>query len=177
MKTEVDPYFINNEISIPKLSSYPWELEDSWVHVCKTNNKRNPYIVSFYNNKDYKRGTIIYSEFIYHKHPTSYVIFNESNLAERMYTNPKNRGRGYWKWIPLVLRCFFYNNLEKIYLDGSPERSLAAEKAYKKAVALLKQKSIYINNGRRVHLEETTPPRDPAFPYIWYNQRVKEIGK
>jgi hypothetical protein len=174
METSVSPYFVNNEISIPELSCYPWELEDSWIHVCKTNNKKSPYIVSFYNNKDYERGTIIYSEFIYHKYPTSYVIFNEKNLAERIYTNPVYRGRGYWKWVPLVLRCFFYNNLNKIYLDATPERSMAGERAYKKAIHLLKQKHIYINNGR-MNIGEIDPPRDPAFPYVWYNQRIKGI--
>lgn len=172
--TLVNPYFIENDICIPALSSYPIELENSWIHICKTKNNYISYIVSFYHNDDYEKGTIVYSNFIYNKYPTSYVLFNENNLAIRIYTDPRNRGRGYWKWVALVLRCFFYNNLDKIYVDATPERSMAGERAYSKAMQLSKQKKIYKNNGR-MNLGEIDPPRDPAFPYVWYNQRIKEI--
>lgn len=161
-----------NEIVIPNLEDYPQELENSWIHIYKVEDHFDiSYIVSFYNNDDYPRGTIIVSPFLYHIYPDSYVIFNKDNLSTRIYTNPVYRGRGYWKWIPQVLRCFFYNNFDNIYLDSSPERSMAGEKAYKKAIEIMKQKKIYVNNGR-MKLGELEPPRDPSFPYIWYNNRI-----
>jgi hypothetical protein len=160
------------EIDLPEFNEYPKELENTWLHVYKVKDHFDlSYIVSFYKNNDYPRGTVIVSPFLYHKYPDGYVIFDKQYFSSRIYGNPMYRGRGWWKWVPIVLRTFFYSNMNKIFVDATPERSMAGERSYKKALPYLKQKNPTINNGR-MNLGEMEPPRDPTSPYIWYNNRV-----
>jgi len=169
-KTE---FYIKNVegVNIPYLNQYPEELSDSWIHICETPMHRQiAYIVSFYHNTDNPKGTIIYSHKIYNKYPDMFITLDKNFLADRMYTNPKLRKRGYWKWAAMVLRPFFYNNLNKIYIDGRRDRAPFAEKAYLKAASMLSDTKIEYSK-----LKKNIWDRDPVFPYIWYNQTEVSI--
>jgi GNAT superfamily N-acetyltransferase len=168
---------IINEKKIPYLSSFPEELENVWVHVHKFENHPTlSLVVSLYKNDDFKRGTVIVSPYFYHKYPDVYCIYTkdidgDTYIGARAYTNPKYRGRGYWKWFILFLRSFLYNNLQ-MYTDVSPERNSFLEKAYVSAHIIAKKTiTKYFNDGK-MFTRDGKEPRDPCFPDIWYNQRV-----
>jgi hypothetical protein len=156
--------------SIPSISSYPEELSNSWIHICKTPMHRQiAYIVSIYHNSDNPKGTIIFSNKIYNFYPDMFVTFDKNGLADKMYTRPDLRKKGYWKWVPLVLRPFFYNNLNKTYVDGRQDRSTFADKAYAKAIKMLGQ----IPVEQKKFKDSFVWRRDPINDYIWYNKRIE----
>jgi hypothetical protein len=170
-----------NEKKIPYLSSFPKELENVWVHVHKFENHPTlSLVVSLYKNDDFKKGTIIISPYFYHKYPDVYCVYTkdvdgETHIGTRAYTNPKYRGRGYWKWFILFLRSFLYNNLQ-MYTDVSPERNSFMEKAYKNVQKTINYEYDKYKNDGKMYTKEYQEPRDPCFPDIWYNHRIGGIN-
>jgi len=173
MATEITPDTTNG-IPTPSFSSYPEELGDSWIQV--TFLKDHPdlsLIAMLYINSKHKKGTVIFSDYIPNDYPDMYYTLDKQHLANRVYTNPEYRRRGYWKIFGTLMRSIIYN-YNGIIPDGSTDRAKAVEKAYLAMVNIGKQAKWLPNNGRMFkHLaSEIEPPREPAYPYIWYNQRV-----
>ena len=175
-------------IATPSYSQYPTELGESWVQV--TFFEDHPTlggVIALYKNNRYTTGTIIFSKYILNDYPDMYLTFTKNGniagtdkntgiLADRMYTNPIYRKRGYWKFVGTLMRSIIYSYNKRI-LDGTTNRAMAIERAYLKMMSLGGQKRGFNNNGRMFKHSgsEIEPPREPSFPFIWYNQRIGGI--
>lgn len=173
MTTEIIPFYTNG-VATPLFKEYPVEFGDSWI--CVTFLKDHPdlsLIAMLYKNNKYPKGTIIFSKYIHNDYPDMYYTLDKDHLANRVYTNPMYRRRGYWKIFGSLMRSIIYN-YNGIIPDGSADRANAVEKAYLAMVSIGKQAKWLPNNGRMFkHMgSEIEPPREPAYPYIWYNQRA-----
>ena len=173
MSTIITPCETNG-VATPSFSNYPKELGDSWVMV--TFFKDNPAVstaVCLYINNKYPKGTIVMSKYMMNDYPDMYYILDKTNTVTRFYTNPIYRRRGYWKLFGTLMRSIMYN-YNGIVPDSTDDRAFFGEKAYLAMVNIGKQKKWLKNNGRMFnHLGiEFEPPRNPAFPSIWYNQRI-----
>jgi hypothetical protein len=176
--TEFVPEVINNNKLIFDIQSKPKNLKNFWAVVTKI--KRHPFIshaVAIYINDKKPNGTIIYSNYFYHEYPDLYVIYDKDNNAIRVYTGILHRNKRYWEYFAFLFRNFFYFNLD-IYTDIAKDRTDYAEKMYLRIVdsvsdRLSSGKDYYnpISNARTEFSEENIP-RDPCFPYIWYNHRM-----
>jgi len=160
------------------LKEYPEKLNKYWIHITefKKPNKIK-YCVSFYKNNNFLPGTIIVSDYILNDYPDLYLTIDRNLLANRVYTNPELRPSGAWKWIGVLTRLFFYNNLEKQNVDVPSKRNLIADIAYNKTKTILKEKHIYKKNEIQKVLEIVEPARDFMYPDIWYNKRIKGVLK
>jgi hypothetical protein len=172
MSTEIIPDSTDG-IPTPWFSSYPEELGNSWIHNCFMEDHPSIGLVScVYFNDKYPKGTVIFSRHILNDYPDMYITWDKKYLANRMYTNPIHRRKGYWKFVGVLLRCLMYG-YNRTVVDGSDDRAFAIEKAYLKMMSF-GQKKWLPNNGRMLKHKgwEIQPPREPAYPYIWYNQRI-----
>ena len=172
-------------VPTPSYSQYPSELDKSWIHVTFfEDHPKLAGVISIYKNDKYPTGTVIFSKHILNEYPDMYMTLNKGGatyatteknvvLSDRIYTNPVYRRRGYWKWAGSMMRSILYS-YNGLVLDGTDDRALAIEKIYVKAMKLGGQKKWFPNNGRMFNHKgwEKEPPREPAFPYIWYNQRL-----
>lgn len=178
METIVTPV-INNGVATPSFSQYPKEFGDSWIHVTLFDDHLTlAAIMCLYINDKHPPGTIIISKYMMNDYPDMHFTFNKNFEGERMYTNPVYRKRGYWKLFGILMRSIFYNYNGTV-LESTSNRALAVERAYLAMVKLAKQKDWVPNNGRMFnHMgSEIEPPRDPAYPAVWYNQRVGGIDE
>lgn len=158
------------------LDKYPEKLNSYWIQITELkDNNIIKYCVSFYKNKKYPPGTIIVSNYILNDYPDLYLTIDRNLLANRVYTNPKLRPSGAWKWIGVITRLFFYNNLNKQKIDVPSKRSFITDIAYNNTKKILKEKHIYKKNDVEKIFELTEPPRDFLYPALWYNKRVKRI--
>jgi hypothetical protein len=160
------------------LKEYPEKLNKYWIHVTEFKNpNRIKYCVSFYKNNKYAPGTIIVSDYILNDYPDLYLTIDRNLLANRVYTSPELRPSGAWKWIGVLTRLFFYNNMGQQKIDVPSKRSLLADIAYNNTKKILKEKHIYKKNQVETTAGITEPPRDFMYPTIWYNKRIKEVLK
>lgn len=176
MNTIITPYETNG-VATPHFSQYPTEFGHSWVQVTKFENHPTlTYAVCLYINDKYPNGTIVFSKYISNDYPDMYYTLDYNHRANRVYTNPVYRRRGYWKIFGTLMRSIIYN-YNGVIPDGSADRANAVEKAYLAMVRIGKQKGWLPNNGRMFNHQgsEIEPPREPAFPLIWYNQRIGGI--
>lgn len=171
--------FIDKERFVFDIESVSKDLENLWMSIIEI--KDHPFhsfAVAIYKNNDFEPGTIIVSKYFYHKYPDLYVVYNKENRTSRLYTNPKYRKSGYWKYFAPILRNFFYFNLN-IYSDFGTERSWLAHKMYLGLRKIILEKNNFLDEkyDKSVYkiMENFTDkdvPRDPCFPNIWYNQRI-----
>ena len=158
------------------LDKYPEKLNSYWIQI--TEFKKNniiKYCVAFYKNKKYPSGTIIVSNYISNDYPDLYLTIDKNLLANRVYTSPELRPSGAWKWIGVITRLFFYNNMGQQKIDVPSKRSFIADIAYNNTKKILKEKHIYKKNEVKKIFELTEPPRDFLYPAVWYNKRIKRI--
>ena len=178
METIITPQETNG-VATPHFSQYPTEFGHSWMQI--TFLKDHPdlsFAVCLYINNKYPNGTIIMSKHISNDYPDMYCTLDHNHKANRLYTNPIYRKRGYWKILGTLMRSIMYS-YNGVIADGSADRANAIEKAYLDMVRIGKQKKWLPNNGRMFSHQgsEIEPPREPVFPYIWYNQRIGGLDK
>lgn len=158
------------------LEKFPEELGNSWIFIHKfENHPFYSYLFSLYHNEDFPAGTVIISPYLYHRYPDIYSIYSkpdENNIyyGMRASINPRYRGQKWWNWYGYLTRIIFWGNLN-IHVDVTSDRNKKMEQFYQNATALFEQNNKIKNDGR-MYLPDEEMPRDPAFPYIWYNQRI-----
>lgn len=158
------------------LDKYPEKLNSYWIQI--TELKKNniiKYCVAFYKNKKYPPGTIIVSNYILNDYPDLYLTIDRNLLANRVYTSPELRPSGAWKWIGVLTRLFFYNNMGQQKIDVPSKRSLLADIAYNNTKKILKEKHIYKKSEVEITKGIVEAPRDFMYPAIWYNKRIKKV--
>jgi hypothetical protein len=177
---EFDTKQIDDNKIIFDVKSYPEELGKFWTVVTKIeDHPLISYVASIYINDDFMPGTIIESSFFYHKYPDLHVVYDKDIFAIRIYTSPFHRGKKHWEYLALVLRNFFYSNLN-IYTDISSDRTILAQNMYKTLRKnVIKDTDLTEEDDKtpykiRNNLLEKEIPRDPCFPYTWYNHRMAE---
>lgn len=178
METIITPV-INNGVATASFSQYPKEFGNSWVHVTLFDDHlTHAAIMCLYINDKYPNGTIIISKYIMNDYPDMHCTLNKNFEGERIYTNPTYRKRGYWKLFATLMRSVLYN-YNGVVIDSTSNRALAVERAYMSMMKLVDQKRWLHNNGRMFkHMgSEIEPPRDPAYPATWYNQRLGGIDE
>jgi hypothetical protein len=152
---------------------FPKELDGFWVHVCvELDSSSFTYIVSIYKNNDYPTGTVIISKYLPYAYPDMYGCFDKGYQVQRMYTNPIHRRNGYWVPFGVFLKKFFAEQFG-VNVDGTGDRSKQTDRIYARTRAVLGDAS-YVPpiKGGRIEYDEAEPPRDPAFPLIWFGQRI-----
>jgi hypothetical protein len=151
----------------------PDKLDGFWVHICvKPHNDQFAYLVSAYKNDKYPTGTIIISEELFYDYPDMYVCLDKNYYTFRIYTNPIHRRQGYWIPLGIFFKHFFSKHF-KVELEASPDRSKVADLIYNQQRNVGGQDyASPILAGGRIEREEMEPPRDPAFPLIWFGQRI-----
>lgn len=165
-----------NGVKLVDFSNFPEELENMWMAIHKFNNHGTLSAIAYiYKNDKYPPGTIVETPYMYHEYPDAYSVYLKENedgvfIGTRVYTNPKYRGRGWWKFLFGFLRDVLYTNFN-MYTDSTEERTVAVEKMYQHAQKMLNQDAYNQNDGR-FFVEEILPPRDPCYPEIWYNHRI-----
>jgi len=174
------PEIIEEDKLVFDIKSKPETLENFWAVVTKI--KRHPFIsyaIGIYLNDDFPEGTIIVSPYFYHKYPDFYVVYDKNNRTMRLYANPVYRGNRYWEYFAFIFRNFFYFNLN-LYTDLGSLRTDYVHKMYLRLKESVLEKSNLTeenDNSSPIINEsfsEKDIPRDPCFPYIWYNQRIGE---
>lgn len=152
---------------------FPKELDGFWVHVCvEPDHKDFTYIISIYKNNQYPTGTLIFSKYLPYAYPDMYVCIDSNYYTIRMYTSPLYRRRGYWVLFGVFFKSFFATQLN-VHLEAPPDRSKLADRIYARARKLAGQTySTPVLRGGRIDQDEMEPPRDPAFPLIWFGQRI-----
>jgi hypothetical protein len=172
----------NNNVVTIDLDKFPEELENSWcfIHDFKNNHNMYSYMFCLYNNDDFPKGTVIISPYFYHKYPDIYSLYSKPNedkvmFATRVHVNPKHRGKQWMIWYAYITRDIFWNNFGFI-ADVTSDRNKKVESWYKRYTELSGQEMKTQNNGRMNYPSEEMP-RDPAYPYIWYNNRISEKVK
>jgi hypothetical protein len=169
--TIITPITIDG-LAMADLSQYPTEFGDSWIHVCFLNGDNLKILICLYKNNKYPNGTFVFSEYTPNDYPDMYTTIDLLYHSNRMYTNPIYRNRGYWKLLASLLRSVFYTHAQ-IVLEGTPNRSPIAHGIYKKVTKLVKHATPNTPfPGGRTFMPEQVPPRDPAFPVVWYGQRI-----
>jgi hypothetical protein len=89
-----------------------------------------------------------------------------------MYTNPIHRRNGYWVLFGVFFKSFFVPQFN-VHLESSFDRSKLADRIYARARKLAGQTYfIPALKGGRIDQAEMEAPRDPAFPLIWFGQRI-----
>ena len=175
------PEIIDENKLIFNIKSKPENLENFWAVVTKI--KRHTFIsyaISIYINNDFPPGTIIHSNYFYHKYPDLYVIYDKHHNAIRIYTGLEHRNKKYWEYFVFLFRNFFYCNLN-IYTDIAEDRTDYAEKMYLTIMesinnlVALEEEHYNFSPNIKINFSEKEIPRDPCFPYIWYNHRM--VGK
>lgn len=155
---------------------FPTELENGWIFIHEfKNNKLFSNLFSMYKGDDFPRGTVVVSPYIYHRYPDIYSLYEQPNaegiiLGSRGQINPRYRGRKWWTWYAYMTRVIFWGNFKK-HIDVTPERNTKMETFYQKARKDFNQDWQMENTGRNKYPDEEMP-RDPIYPYIWYNHRV-----
>ena len=154
-------------------SNFPAELKGFWVHVCvEPDHKDFTYIISIYKNNQYPTGTVILSKYLPYEYPDMYVCISSNYLTVRMYTSPLHRRNGYWVLFGVFLKSFFSTHLG-VELEAPPDRSKLADRIYARARKVAGQTFATIPlRGGRIDQDEMEAPRDPAFPLIWFGQRI-----
>ena len=159
------------------LDSYPEILKNSWIQVTTfEDHPKIGYSIQVYKNTIHPSGTVIVSKYINSDYPDFYTTLDKDVSADRVYTNPIYRGMGTWKWIAVFLRLFFYNNMSGLVTKVPPKRNFMAHSAYIKAKEILMEKEMLPEEQLEL-FGETKFPRDPMYPSIWYNKRIKEVIK
>jgi hypothetical protein len=151
----------------------PAELDGFWVHVCvEPDQKDYTYIVSIYKNDEHPTGTIVLSKYLPYAYPDMYVCIDNNYHTVRMYTNPIHRRNGYWVLFGAFLKPFFAKQFN-VELEAPSDRSKLADRIYARARLLAGQTFATTPlRGGRIDQDEMEPPRDPAFPLIWFGQRI-----
>lgn len=155
---------------------FPTELDNGWIFIHKfENHPMYSYLFSMYNNDDFPRGTVVVSPYIYHKYPDIYSLYAKETedgkyLGERAQINPRYRGRKWWTWYGYMTRIIFWGTFQK-HIDATSERNNKMETFYQKAIKAFDQTWQLPNDGREKYPDEEMP-RDPMFPYVWYNHRI-----
>ena len=172
---------IIDETIVFDIKSKPENLENFWCVITKIS--RHPFIsqaIAVYVDKKFPSGTIIVSKYFYHRYPDFYVIYDKNNNAIRLYTRPKYRGNKNWEYFAFLFKNFFYFNLGE-NTNLAEDRSEIAQKMYLKLTKSILEKDesledfLFSPAKIREDFSEDKVPRDPCFPYIWYNQRMGEI--
>jgi hypothetical protein len=165
------------------IKSKPKNLKNFWAVVTKID--RHPFIsqaIAIYVNQDFPSGTIIVSKYFYHKYPDFYVVYDKENNAMRVYTSPPYRGNKNWEYFALLFKNFFYLNLGE-HTNLSQDRSVIGEEMYLKIKKSVLEKGedleSFFNPATNIRndFSEKDVPRDPCFPYIWYNHRMGETNE
>lgn len=169
MNPEVNPNLL--------LDSYPDQLNGCWIQITKTkDHPKIEYSVQVYKNNIHPSGTIIVSNYINSNYPDFYTTLDKDISADRVYTDPRYRNLGTWKWLAVILRLFFYNNMNGLVTKVPSKRNFMAHSAYMKAKSILMETEMLPKEKLEL-FGETKFPRDPIYPSVWYNKRVKEVGK
>jgi len=169
MNPEINPDFF--------LDSYPKLMKGSWIQITTLENHPGiKYSVQVYKNNMHPSGTIILSKYINSIYPDFYTTLDKNISADRVYTDPRYRNLGTWKWIAVLLRLFFYNNMGGLITKVPAKRNFIAHSAYIKAKEILMEKEMLPKKDLEL-FGKTDFPRDPMYPSIWYNKRVKEVIK
>jgi hypothetical protein len=152
---------------------FPDMLTGFWVHVCiEPDNKDFTYIVSIYKNTEHPTGTVILSEYLPYAYPDMYMCVDNNYHAIRVYTNPVHRRNGYWVSFGLFFKSFFATQFG-VDLEAPFDRSKVTDRIYAKARRIAGQTfATPALRGGRIDHDEMEPPRDPAFPLIWFGQRI-----
>lgn len=152
---------------------FPEKLSGFWVHVCvEPESNLFTYIVSIYKNDDYPTGTVVLSKYMPYAYPDMYGCFDKNYHIQRMYTNPIHRRNGYWIPFGIFFKKFFADQFN-VNVDGTADRSKQTDRIYNRTRALLGESSyVPATKGGRIDYDEAEPPRDPAFPLIWFGQRI-----
>lgn len=153
--------------------SFPEKLTGFWVHVCvEPDNPGYTYIVSIYKNDAYPTGTVILSKYMPYEYPDMYMCVDTNYQAIRVYTNPIHRRNGYWVAFGVFFKTFFAEQFG-VDLEAPFDRSKWTDKIYNKARKIYGQSFVTpVLRGGRIDQDEMEPPRDPAFPLIWFGQRI-----
>lgn len=153
--------------------NFPEKLTGFWVHVCvKPDHKTFTYIVSIYKNNQYPTGTVILSEYLPYTYPDMYMCVDNKYHAIRVYTNPTHRRNGYWVSFGVFFKSFFATQFG-VDLEAPFDRSRVTDRIYAKARRIAGQAfATPTLKGGRIDQDEMEPPRDPAFPVIWFGQRI-----
>lgn len=173
---------IDNGIVTLDFESFPKELGNSWIFIHEfKNHPFYSYLFSMYHNDDFPKGTIVVSPFFYHKYPDIYSLYSKKTdkniyLGERASVNPKYRGQTWWIWYAYMTRVIFWDILG-IVVDITPDRNKKMEAFYQKYTTQYRTDEDNIENNGRMNYPSEEMPRDPAFPYIWYNNRISAKNK
>jgi len=149
------------------------KLSGFWVHVCvEPDNPGYTYIASIYKNDAYSTGTVILSKYMPYEYPDMYMCVDTNYQAIRVYTNPIHRRNGYWVAFGVFFKTFFAEQFG-VNLEAPFDRSKWTDRIYNKARKIYGQSFITpVLRGGRIDQDEMEPPRDPAFPLIWFGQRI-----
>ena len=149
------------------------ELDGFWVHVCvEPDHKDFTYIVSIYKNDKHTTGTVVLSDTLPYAYPDMYMCVDNRHHAIRVYTNPVHRRNGYWVLFGAFLKSFFATHFN-VELEAPPDRSKLADRIYARARKVAGQTFATTPlRGGRIDQDEMEAPRDPAFPLIWFGQRI-----
>lgn len=167
---------MDGKVATADFECFPKELGNSWIFIHKfENHPLYSYLFSLYHNNDFEKGTVVMSPYIYHKYPDIYSVYakpqkDDIHYGIRVNVNPKFRGRGWWTWYGYLTRVIFWGTFG-IHVDSTQERNTKIENFYQKATNAIGQNWKTENSGRNNYPDEEMP-RDPAFPYIWYNNRI-----
>jgi hypothetical protein len=155
------------------LYNFPEKLYGFWVHVCvEPENPGYTYIVSIYKNEENPTGTVVVSKYMPYEYPDMYMCVDTKYQAIRVYTNPLHRRNGYWVAFGVFFKYFFAEQFG-VDLEAPFDRSKWTDKIYTKARKIYGQTFITpVLKGGRIDQDEMEPPRDPAFPLIWFGQRI-----
>ena len=151
----------------------PEKLDGFWVHVCvEPDHKDFTYIVSIYKDSQHPTGTVILSKYLPYAYPDMYMCVDTKYHAIRVYTNPVHRRNGYWVLFGVFFKSFFATQFN-VDLEAPFDRSKFTDRIYAKARRIAGQTFATTPlKGGRIDQDEMEPPRDPAFPLIWFGQRI-----
>ena len=152
---------------------FPEKLTGFWVHVCvEPDTKDFTYIVSIYKNNLHPTGTVLLSNTLPYDYPDMYMCVDNNYHAIRVYTNPIHRRNGYWVLFGVFFKSFFATQFY-VNLEAPFDRSKLTDRIYAKARHIVGQTFVTPTlSGGRIDNPEMEPPRDPAFPLIWFSQRI-----
>lgn len=174
--TNIYPKF-DGKVLTADFEKFPQELGNSWIVIHKFDNHSfYSYMFCLYHNDDFPPGTVLMSPYFYHKYPDIYSLYTKENsegilFGIRASVNPKHRGKKMWTWYAYLTRILFWGNLGVI-VDVTEDRNKKMDNFYEKASQVFNHKEKTKNDGRISYPSEEMP-RDPAFPYIWHNQRIE----